>query len=230
METEFDGDPVAGGTFPALIWNTFAKRALAHLDEPPESFPYPSYEPIEARQVVFRNNKTLLDNGNCRGSRQILYFVGTGPEAEADCKPNEVDVPDVIGSRLADGEGAPRLDAARRRRDLAAGASRASASASWSTRGRGAGRSPPGARCASSSRRATNGRVPNVVGLIGGEGAKAAREADARALADLRGRRTPGRRRGPVPARGTRGHAQHDRAPRHRPRLTRPPAVSRIRV
>ncbi len=101
METEFDGDPVAGGTFPALIWRTFAKRALAHLDEPPESFPYPSYDAIVARQVVFRNNRTLLDNGNCRGSRQILYFAGAGPESEADCKPNEVDVPNVIGSRLA---------------------------------------------------------------------------------------------------------------------------------
>jgi penicillin-binding protein 1A len=101
MEWEFDGDPVAGGTFPALIWQSFAKRALARLDEPPESFPYPSYESVVARQVVFRNNKTLLDNGNCRGARQVLYFVGTGPEAEADCKPNEVDVPNVIGSRLA---------------------------------------------------------------------------------------------------------------------------------
>jgi beta-lactam-binding protein with PASTA domain len=50
---------------------------------------------------VYRDNKTMLDNGNCRGSRQILYFVGTGPEAEADCKPNEVDVPNVVGSRLA---------------------------------------------------------------------------------------------------------------------------------
>ena len=101
METEFNGDPVAGGTFPALIWRSFAKRALARMEEPPESFPYPSYEQVVARQVVFRDNRTLLDNGNCRGTRQILYFVGTGPEAEADCKPNEVDVPNVIGSRLA---------------------------------------------------------------------------------------------------------------------------------
>jgi penicillin-binding protein 1A len=100
METQFDGDPVAGGTYPALIWRTFAKRALARLDEPPESFPYPSYGSVVAKQVVFRNNKTLLDNGNCRGARQILYFVGTGPEQDADCKPNEVDVPNVIGERL----------------------------------------------------------------------------------------------------------------------------------
>ncbi len=101
MENEFEGDPVAGGTFPALIWRTFAQKALAYLEEPPESFPYPSYQSVVARQVVYRDNKTMLDNGNCRGARQILYFVGTGPSAEADCKRNEVDVPNVIGMRLA---------------------------------------------------------------------------------------------------------------------------------
>jgi len=101
MNTEFEGDPVAGGTLPALIWQAFAKRALAHLDEPPESFPYPSYEQVVPLQVVNRDSKILLDNGNCKNSRQILYFVGTGPDAEAPCKPNEVDVPDVVGSRLA---------------------------------------------------------------------------------------------------------------------------------
>ena len=102
MEHEFEGDPVAGGTYPALIWKTFAEKALDYLDEPPESFPYPSYESVVPLQVVYHDNKTMLDNGNCRGARQILYFVGTGPSAEADCKPNEVDVPNVVDLRLAD--------------------------------------------------------------------------------------------------------------------------------
>ena len=101
METEFEGDPVAGGTFPALIFKAFSERALDHLEEPPEAFPYPSYQSVVARQVVFRDNRTMLDNGNCSGVRQILYFAGTGPSAEADCKPNEVDVPNVVGMRLA---------------------------------------------------------------------------------------------------------------------------------
>jgi penicillin-binding protein 1A len=104
METEFEGDPVAGGTFPALIWQTFAKRALAHLDEPPETFPYPSYQAVVPLQVVNRNNEVLLDNGNCREARQILYFVGSGPDSEAPCKENEVDVPDVTGLRLDDAQ------------------------------------------------------------------------------------------------------------------------------
>jgi penicillin-binding protein 1A len=100
MESEFEGDPVAGGTLPALIWRAFMKRALDHLEEPPESFPYPSYQSVVPLQVVNRNNEVLLDNGNCRGARQILYFVGFGPDDEAPCKENEVDVPNVVGLRL----------------------------------------------------------------------------------------------------------------------------------
>ena len=99
METEFEGDAVAGGTFPALIWKTFARNALSHLDEPAEGFPSPSYESVEPRQVVYRNNRWLLDNGNCRDSREVLFFMGSGPNALASCKPNEVDVPNVVGAR-----------------------------------------------------------------------------------------------------------------------------------
>ncbi len=79
METQFEGDPVAGGTFPALIWNTFAKRALSYLEEPAEGFPSPVYEAVTSREVVLRNNRWFLDNGNCRDSRQIVYFAGAEP-------------------------------------------------------------------------------------------------------------------------------------------------------
>jgi membrane peptidoglycan carboxypeptidase len=101
METEFKGDPVAGGTFPALIWRTFARTALSHLGEPPAGFPSPSYESVEPRRVVYRNNRWLVDNGNCRDSREVLFFSGSGPDALASCKPNEVDVPNVVGARLS---------------------------------------------------------------------------------------------------------------------------------
>ena len=41
MQTQFHGHPVAGGTFPALIWKAFMTKALAYLNLPPESFPLP---------------------------------------------------------------------------------------------------------------------------------------------------------------------------------------------
>ena len=120
METEFEGDPVAGGTFPALIWKTFAEKALDHLDEPPESFPYPSYQSVVARQVVYRDNKILLDNGNCQERGRSSTSRAPARAPRPTCKPNEVDVPNVVGMRL-DGEGPALLDAAHRRRGLATG-------------------------------------------------------------------------------------------------------------
>ncbi|MBW3593809.1 MAG: PASTA domain-containing protein, partial [Actinobacteria bacterium] len=104
MLTEFEGEPVAGGTYPALIWKSFVERALERLQEPPESFPVPEYEPETPVQVVYRNNKWLVDNGNCRDAREVLYVVGYEPKEEAPCKPNEVDVPRVVGATVEDAE------------------------------------------------------------------------------------------------------------------------------
>jgi membrane peptidoglycan carboxypeptidase len=164
METEFEGDPVAGGTFPALIWKTFAEKALDYLDEPPESFPYPSYDAVVARQVVYRDDETQLDNGNCRETRQILYFVGTGPENEADCKPNEVDVPSVVGMRLADAK--DRLYSMPLTAEVIWRPARAG-----QRLGRVIGQRPDSGTLSSWSTvrivlpRATNGRVPDLVGM-----------------------------------------------------------------
>jgi penicillin-binding protein 1A len=101
METEFEGEPVAGGTYPALIWKTFMKRALKHLGVPADPFPEPDYQDVYPYQVVNRDNHLLLDNGNCTDAREIVYFAGAEPDGEAACKPNEVDVPQVTGSRRA---------------------------------------------------------------------------------------------------------------------------------
>src|SRR5436190_3530223 len=43
MTTEYEGGPVAGGTYPALIWKAFMEKALPYLHDAPESFPPPSY-------------------------------------------------------------------------------------------------------------------------------------------------------------------------------------------
>ena len=102
MLTEYHGDSVAGGTFPALIWKSFMERALPYLHDEPEDFPAVSFPSAAPAFVVLRDGRLELDNGNCRGAREILYFEGPRPARRADCKVNEVDVPRVIGETLAE--------------------------------------------------------------------------------------------------------------------------------
>jgi len=51
--------------------------------------------------VVWRDGLLRLDNGHCRDTELVSYFVGRGPGRTADCKLNEVDVPRVVGMSLA---------------------------------------------------------------------------------------------------------------------------------
>ncbi len=99
MLTEYHGQAVAGGTFPADIWHVFNQLALAGTK--PESFPTYSYQYSTAKRVVWRDGVLQLDNGHCRDTELVSYFVGRGPGRTADCKINEVDVPRVVGMSLA---------------------------------------------------------------------------------------------------------------------------------
>ena len=95
MLTEFGGEPVTGGTLPAKIWKTFVSSV-----EPKNgsaSFDYPPYLGSSATYVVKRGGQWRLDNGYCRGTRVLAYFSGEAPDRTADCKPNEVSVPRVVG-------------------------------------------------------------------------------------------------------------------------------------
>jgi penicillin-binding protein 1A len=98
METEYHGDSVAGGTYPAEIWRTFVQEALKRIEDG-EPKPFPStYVPYASpRNVVFRDGKLQVDNGNCHTPRAVLFFSGQGPSQTANCKPNEVDVPELVG-------------------------------------------------------------------------------------------------------------------------------------
>ena len=99
MLTEYHGQAVAGGTFPADIWHVFNQLALAGTK--PESFPTYSYQYSTAKRVVWRDGVLQLDNGHCRDTELVSYFVGRGPGRTANCKINEVDVPLVVGMSLA---------------------------------------------------------------------------------------------------------------------------------
>ena len=102
MLTEFRGEPVTGGTFPALIWKSFMEKALK--DEEPEGFPAPLTPYVAPKLVVRRGDRLMLDNGLCRERREVVYFAGTGPNKTANCLENEVQVPDVRKLTLAEAE------------------------------------------------------------------------------------------------------------------------------
>lgn len=102
MLTEFNGEAVTGGSFPALIWKSFVEKALKGV--PPEGFPYPSTPYVAPKLVVRRGDQLLLDNGLCRSRQEVVYFAGKGPSRTANCLPNEVEVPDVRKLTLADAQ------------------------------------------------------------------------------------------------------------------------------
>ena len=101
MLTEFNGEPVAGGTLPAMIWKAFVEKTEEDDDL---SFDSPPYLGGVSTWVVQREGKWQLDNGYCRSARLVAYFSGLGPDTEADCKPNEVSVPLVVGMTEAGAE------------------------------------------------------------------------------------------------------------------------------
>jgi membrane peptidoglycan carboxypeptidase len=100
MEYEHAGSPVAGGTFPAEIWRTFTQYALAGRE--PEQFPSYSLSYASSRRVTWRDGRLQLDNGYCKETTLVAYFSGRGPRRTANCRPNEVDVPRVVGQPLAE--------------------------------------------------------------------------------------------------------------------------------
>jgi penicillin-binding protein 1A len=104
MLTEFHGGPVVGGTFPALIWKSFTESALRAMGPAgaPRSFASPPSLYASPRRVTYRDGTLELDNGYCRDTTEVVYFESLGPHRTANCKPNEVDVPRVVGLSLGD--------------------------------------------------------------------------------------------------------------------------------
>jgi beta-lactam-binding protein with PASTA domain len=50
--------------------------------------------------VVNRGGLLARDDGVCRNTYQMEFFGGEGPARVATCKPNEVEIPDVVGQAL----------------------------------------------------------------------------------------------------------------------------------
>jgi len=75
-------------------------KALPYLHDEPQSFPSASTPYASPEQVVFRDGQLQVDNGNCHTPRDVLFFTGQAPTHKADCLPNEVEVPDLIGQSL----------------------------------------------------------------------------------------------------------------------------------
>jgi penicillin-binding protein 1A len=105
MLTEYEGDPVAGGTFPALIWKSFMEPALKYLKAEPQYFDSPSLPYSVPISVVERGGQLMADNGLCRATKNVWVFSGDGPDRTADCKRNEVEVPRVVGTTLDEAKG-----------------------------------------------------------------------------------------------------------------------------
>jgi len=101
MLTEFHGGAVVGGTFPALIWKSFMESAFTALHAAPETFASPPYLSVVSRRVTYRDGRTELDNGHCRDTTLVVYFSGNGPPTTANCRVNEVEVPNVVGWKLS---------------------------------------------------------------------------------------------------------------------------------
>ena len=72
-------------------------KALANV--PPTDFPAPSATYGVPRRVVWRDGSLQLDNGYCHDTQEIVYMAGA-PTRTADCMPNEVEVPGVVGQTL----------------------------------------------------------------------------------------------------------------------------------
>jgi penicillin-binding protein 1A len=107
MTYQFHGLPVAGGTYPALIWKAFMEKAIRYLKLTPESFPAPPSLYAAPVTVVNRGGVLERDDGVCKNTYQLAFYGGepllpNGSAAPAaTCKANEVEVPDVVGESLA---------------------------------------------------------------------------------------------------------------------------------
>ena len=161
MLTEFHGEPVTGGTFPALIWKAFMEKALHTGTRRRRASRSPTIPVRVADSSSSATAQLELDNGHCRHDAARL-LRRDGPDARRrTASENEVEVPDVRGDDAAQANGPGRGAAADAASSSTSRPSRGSGPASSSTRARGAGPlRPTTGSCSSSRRRRTGSSRP----------------------------------------------------------------------
>ena len=103
MTYQYHGHAVEGGTYPALIWKYFMEKAIAYYKLSPSTLPAGLVPYSTPAKVIYRDppGAMELDNGNCRLADTMDFFPGMAPTLTANCKYDEVEVPDVRGTTLA---------------------------------------------------------------------------------------------------------------------------------
>jgi membrane peptidoglycan carboxypeptidase len=101
------GIRVAGGTFPAMIWNRFAAAALTGV--PAHEFPSFKLPPVTKRIVCARTGE--LATRWCPERLKCFYFAGQAPTQSCTFHgPQRVSVPDLTGLHLATAEARLRAE------------------------------------------------------------------------------------------------------------------------
>ena len=98
METEFNGEAVGGGTYPALIWRAFMRGALA--GRPRLDWPRASSPPSATVGIDPRNG--LRAPAHCPFARTLVLDLAHVPSRESECPRHLEVVPDLTGANIAE--------------------------------------------------------------------------------------------------------------------------------
>jgi beta-lactam-binding protein with PASTA domain len=104
METEFNGEPVTGGTFPALIWRAFMRRAL----QGQPALDWPSAPGVYAVPVSIDARTGRRAASDCPFARVLVLAADRIPDAQSSCPEDLAPVPDLTGMSAARATAAAR--------------------------------------------------------------------------------------------------------------------------
>ncbi len=107
MRRAFNGGPVFGGTYPAIMWSTFMKASLKGI--PAENWDPPVGEASTAISIDPRTDQRVPPG--CKYAQVVIWADVSAPTTIGPCETNLISVPDFTASnkrkalRLANGSG-----------------------------------------------------------------------------------------------------------------------------